>query len=123
MATTTSFSATVFVVDTNASDYTALMQMAASSKWKIRYFLNARDVLRLGEQSAADLWIVNIRLPDMSGFDLVEMIKPRLGDTAVFMVTDRYRDQDEVRALSLGITKFLCKPLEAASLRQWHPVE
>ena len=111
---------TVFVVDPNSSDYAALARRAAKAGWNVRFLSGGRDALRLDENATADLWIVHVRLPDISGFDLVEMLQPRLGNAAVFMVADEYRAEDEIRALSLGITRYLCKPLEADCLSPWH---
>ncbi len=112
--------ATIFVVDPNTSDYGILSQWAAEVGCEVHFLSGGRDALRLGRELAADLWVVNIRLPGISGFDLVEMLRPRFGRAAVFMVADEYRTEDEIRALSLGITRYLCKPLEVGCLRQWH---
>ena len=115
--------ATVFVVGSNVADYMTLRQMAADGPGEVRVFAGGRDVLRLGEHSPPDLWIVNVRLPDISGFDLVEMLQPRRAGSVLLMMADQYHAADEIRALSLGVDQYSCKPLEAAYLRQWHPSE
>ena len=122
MATVRTTSARVVVVDSDRSDYAALEQLAAESQWKIHFLHSGRDALRLDEHLASDLWIINVKLPDMSGFDLVEMLWPRTGRAVIFLVTDQYRTEDEIRARSLGVAHYLCKPLEAAYLRQWQPI-
>ncbi len=113
--------ATVFVVGSNLADYLTLQELAADGQWEIRFFAGGRDVLRLGEHSPPDLWIVNVRLPDISGLDLVEMLQPRRAGSVLLMMADQYHAEDEIRALSLGVDQYSCKPLEAAYLRQWHP--
>ncbi len=119
MATNAASPTTIFVVDPYASDYLGISQSAIEHQFRICFLCSGREALRLFGHLAPDLWIVNVRLPDISGFDLVEMLQPRLEGAATFMVADRYRPQDEIRALSLGVTLYLCKPLDAGCLCQW----
>ena len=60
--------------------------------------------------------IINVELPDLSGFDLVEMLRPIPKGTAVFLVGDQYALEDELRALRLGVGSYLCKPLDDSIL-------
>jgi len=114
--------ALVFVVDPKVTDYAALAELVAEGAWTIGFLGTGRDAIWANACSPPDLWIVNIRLPDMSGFCLAQMLRPH-GDACVLMVADEYRAEDEIRALSLGVTLYLCKPLEASCLRQWRPLE
>jgi DNA-binding response OmpR family regulator len=111
----------VFIVDPRAADYGGVARWADDAHWSLLFLHAGREALRTAEQLTPDLWIVNVRLPDISGFDLVEMLQPRLHGCDVFMIADKYRVEDEIRGLSLGIDMFLCKPLTTAWLRRWHP--
>ena len=66
--------------------------------------------------------IVNVELPDFSGFDLVEMLRPFPKGTVVLLVADRYIVEDEVRALRLGVSSYLCKPLAGSMLHECRPI-
>ena len=68
------------------------------------------------------LWIINTRLHDMSGFDLAETLKAGLPHVDVFLVADAYDPQDERRALSIGVARYVCKPPSGLWLRGWHTV-
>ena len=114
--------AMIFVVDPNVGDYAALTRLVANGTRTLRFLLTGHDALRIAASGPPDLWIINVRLPDMSGFHLVEMLEAHDG-CRIFMVTDAYRAEDEIRALSLGVALYLCKPLEATYLRQWRPVK
>jgi DNA-binding response OmpR family regulator len=82
----------------------------------VRFLTSASDLLRRWSADLPDVCLVNARLPGMSGFDLVEMLRPFPAGLTVGIVSDRYAVEDEVRALSLGVHHYLCKPLEAAVL-------
>lgn len=84
--------------------------LADLSQWEMRYVQTGRAAIRISEHVDAKLWMINARLPDMSGFDLYEMLSPGLFGVPVFLVADQYRLEDERESLRLGATKFLCKP-------------
>ena len=123
MAAATSLTVTAAVVNSAVSDYDDLLQMKVEDAWNVFFLASGREALRRNEVCTTDLWIINVELADMSGFDLVEMLETRTDKANVFTVADGYRIEDEIKALSLGISQYLCKPLHGDYLRQWHPRE
>ncbi len=92
--------------------------------FRIRYLTNGQSALRASQRDAA-LWLINTRLPDMTGFDLFEMLSSSLLKTPVFFVANDYSDAEERESFRLGAAKFCCKPVTAswlAGLRCIHPV-
>lgn len=109
---------TILIVDPKQSDYDCLLRLATAEGHEVRFFATAGAVLRQRHDMRGGLMIINVELPDRSGFDLVEMLQPSLKSTTVFLVGDRYTVEDEVRALQLGVSSYLCKPLEGLVLYQ-----
>lgn len=64
------------------------------------------------QQSEFDLVILDIMLPDISGFDIVKQSE----DTAVIFLTSRDAVQDRVRGLNLGADDYIIKPFEILEL-------
>ena len=64
------------------------------------------------------MWLIDLELPDMSGFDLFEMIRERLQDSTVCMIGPEYCQADEVRAYRAGATIYACRPLETAWMQR-----
>lgn len=125
MSTVASSAALVVVVDPEPSDYAALVPLVETGRIDLRFLLTGRSALRHAGRLDALLWMINVELPDRSGFDLFEMLADRLGDAYVILVADRYRAEDERRSLGLGATKYLCKPLDSSwihDLRLHHPL-
>jgi CheY-like chemotaxis protein len=111
----------VCVVDARPADYAKWAEAAQQAGMVLRQFRTGREALRASRDVATDLWIINVDLPDMSGFELVEKLQPRASHTAAFLVADTYRVDDEVRALSLGVTMYRCKPASTEWLGAWRP--
>ena len=55
------------------------------------------------------LWVINVRLPDMLGFDLLEMLRELAVAARLFAIADHYDAEDERQACRCGADLFLCK--------------
>jgi DNA-binding response OmpR family regulator len=108
----------ILVVDPRQSDYDGLLRLAAADGCEVRLFATSRALLRQRHEALGGLVFINGELPDLSGFDLVEMLQPFSKGTVVFLVADQYAVEDEVRALRLGVNCYLCKPLDGDVLHQ-----
>jgi DNA-binding response OmpR family regulator len=111
----------VVVVDPRVADYVDMIESATGNAWTIHFLRNGHDALRAAARVSADLWIINVDLPDIDGLDVVEMLGPYVSPSDIFVIADEYHESDEMRALALGVAVFLCKPLDADWLRQWCP--
>ena len=78
----------------------------------IHFLSSGRDALRFAKRFESGLWVINTELPDMTGFDLATMLRSIRRSALVFMIGGEYRLDDEMQALTLGLAKYLCKPLE-----------
>lgn len=63
-----------------------------------------------------DLVILDLMLPGISGFDVVERMREAANRTPVLILTARGRSDDVVRGLTLGADDYLAKPFELAVL-------
>lgn len=72
---------------------------------------SAADVL---EQRRYDLILLDIMLPEVNGFELMEYIKEY--HTPVIFITARSRLEDKVKGLGLGADDYITKPFELAEL-------
>lgn len=65
------------------------------------------------------LAIVDINLPDMTGFDLIQALRnlPHMQQVPMVMFTARNQSQDTLLAEELGATGFLYKPFSTQELR------
>jgi CheY-like chemotaxis protein len=102
----------VVIVDSTPQDYEAVLAAAGTPGVSIHFLLSGTDALHFARRCQSGLWVINAQLPDMSGFDLAEMLRSVRRSAVVFIIGDEYRLDDEMQALTLGLAKYLCKPLE-----------
>lgn len=84
--------------------------------------LEAKDgmvALTLLRQHKPDLLIVDINMPVMDGYDLLERLRTNNNETPVIMLTARGERKDIARGLRLGADDYVTKPfgLEELTLR------
>src|SRR5690606_36923884 len=63
-----------------------------------------------------DLLITDVRLPGMSGFDLVRRVKALGRDIPVIMITAYSSNQGRKEAADLGVYRYFQKPLDTDSV-------
>lgn len=98
------------VVDPQTIAYRRLLQPANLPRWKL--LESARAALKVATTEPVAAWFINIRLPDMSGFELYELLRDRCRDARFVLVGDDYCVDDEIRARTAGVS-YLCKPPQA----------
>lgn len=77
---------------------------------------NIRQAKQTFEQEQPELMILDVNLPDGSGYDYLEWIRARSG-IPVLMLTANDMEIDEVTGLSLGADDYMAKPFSIAVLR------
>jgi len=71
--------------------------------------------VRAFENESADLLVLDINMPGLSGFQVCEAIRAR-SRVPVMMLTVRGEEEDLVRALDLGADDYLTKPFSPRTL-------
>jgi DNA-binding response OmpR family regulator len=75
-----------------------------------------REGLRLFHQTKPDVVILDIGLPDLDGWAVIERIRD-MSDVPVLMLTARGLEAEKVRGLSSGADDYVTKPFGSAELR------
>jgi DNA-binding response OmpR family regulator len=105
----------ILVVDDDA-DLLALVGFALTQAgYAVVKAPDARSALRHFAAESPDLAILDINLPDGSGFDICEAIRAE-SRIPVMMLTARGEEEDLVRALELGADDYLTKPFSPRTL-------
>lgn len=76
---------------------------------KIRTAGSVKDALRAAADFAPELAILDVMLPDGSGFSLMEQLKAR-ADYPILFLTARGEADDRLRGLGLGADDYMVKP-------------
>lgn len=77
---------------------------------------NGEDGYFLAMQNIYDAIILDVMLPEMSGFQIIENLRKEGIDTPVMFLTARDSLEDRVKGLDLGGDDYLVKPFQAPEL-------
>jgi DNA-binding response OmpR family regulator len=76
---------------------------------------SGRDGLREFHQARPDLVILDVGLPDLDGWQVLERIRD-MSDAPVLVLTARSSERDKVRGLNAGADDYLTKPFSRVEL-------
>lgn len=76
---------------------------------------NAEEALDIVESQYIDLAVVDIMMPGMDGFELVEQMR-QYREFPVIMLTAKSQSKDKLRGFSLGIDDYVTKPFDPDEL-------
>lgn len=77
---------------------------------------SAPDALQILQTTAVDLVVTDIKMPRVSGLDLVRHVRDNLKDTEVTVITGHPNVDGAVAAMKNGATGYLTKPFTDAAL-------
>ncbi|MBX4262628.1 response regulator transcription factor [Clostridium estertheticum] len=76
---------------------------------QVTTFLNGQSA-RNAIDNDVDLWVLDITLPDIDGFQLLKEIKEKNKDVPVIFISARDQDIDRIIGLEMGSDDYLAKP-------------
>ena len=93
--------------------------LAEKERFAVESIADGRKAIeRIEKGDAADLVLLDVMLPYIDGFELLEKLRthPDWQKVPVIILTSRTREHDAVRALGLGADDYLTKPFSPAEL-------
>lgn len=73
---------------------------------------NPTEALELVKSKSPDLVLLDLRMPELSGLDVLRQIRRELPEQQVVILTTSIEESDLLEALKLGATGYLLKDLE-----------
>ncbi|MDH4247701.1 MAG: response regulator [Deltaproteobacteria bacterium] len=88
------------------------------SGYEVDWCVNGRDALKAVQDNPPALVILDVMMPGMTGFEVLEAIKTNaaLKSIPVIMLTARGQEDDTVRGITLGAADYITKPFRPAEL-------
>jgi two-component system cell cycle response regulator len=110
--------ARILVVDDIPANVRYLEARLQAEYFEVRTALNGRAALELADKERVDLVLLDVMMPDMTGFEVCAALKAsaRTAHIPVIMVTSLDQAEDRVKGLESGADDFLTKPVSDTSL-------
>jgi len=106
----------VVVVDDEAPVRAAVSRMLKAAGLTVRSFASAEDLLKSGQIDGTGCLIADIRMPGMSGLDLLLQLNARHCPVPTILITAHGDEDLRMEAMRAGAVKFLAKPVDGKSL-------
>jgi two-component system, OmpR family, phosphate regulon response regulator PhoB len=108
----------VLVVDDEPEIVALVAYHLAKSGYRVSTAASGQDALDMARRERPALVVLDLMLPGMSGFEVLEMLRSddSTRDVAVLMLTARREEVDRIRGLSLGADDYLTKPFSPQEL-------
>jgi len=107
---------TILVVDDDKSILRTFTRILQKGGYEIDVAETGREAMDKAENQHYDLALVDIRLPDMDGTDLLAKLKKQLQNTVKIMITGFPSLETGVKALDEGADAYLVKPVKPQEL-------
>ncbi|OGA03561.1 MAG: hypothetical protein A3H35_12585 [Betaproteobacteria bacterium RIFCSPLOWO2_02_FULL_62_17] len=111
------FGKRILVVDDEERICEAVKRALERSGYQVDTRLSALDALTAVRNSAPDMVICDIRMPDMDGMSLLERIKEHDPNLPVLIITGHASIESAVDAVRKGAQEYLPKPFSPAQIR------
>ena len=108
----------VLVVDDNSVSL-SLVKSMLSDLYTVSAVLSGEQALRFLEKKECDLILLDINMPEMSGFETIRAIKDNevTKDIPIIFLTADNDPETEKRCFEMGAFDFIVKPIQKATLR------
>lgn len=108
----------VLVVDDEADIVALVVYHLAKAGYRVSTASNGADALAQITRDQPALVVLDVMLPDISGFDVLKRARatPSLGGVAFLMLTARSDESHRIQGLSLGSDDYLTKPFSPQEL-------
>ena len=108
------------MAEDNEFNSQVLEQLLFRRGHRVRLATNGREALSLAGEGSFDLLLLDMHMPELDGFQVVQAIRERErtagGHLPVIALTARSRNEDRERCLAAGMDDFLSKPIQAETL-------
>lgn len=104
----------ILVVDDTEASYLALSEMLESRQFQVTIAVDGRSAIALAQSTLPDLVLLDIKLPDIDGFETCRALKSDAltGDIPVIFISGIQEVFDKVRGFQTGAVDYITKPFQ-----------
>ncbi|TMG77097.1 MAG: response regulator [Betaproteobacteria bacterium] len=110
--------ARILIADDEPDIVTSLEFLMRGGDYEVRVAINGEEALRLAESFRPDVVLLDVMMPQRSGFEVCQKIRanPALQEVKIIMLTAKGRNAERDRGLDLGANAYVTKPFSTKEL-------
>ena len=107
------------MVDDEAANVRLLKTMLTREGYSVVTASDGEEALAMVASEQPDLVVMDVLMPELSGYDVCERIKhnPATRLTPVVLITALHEREDKIRGINAGADDFLTKPVDPHELK------
>jgi PAS domain S-box-containing protein len=110
--------ASILIVDDQESNVSLLEQLLSESGYKnVSSTMNPKEVCDLHRKNHYDLILLDLQMPDMDGFQVMEALKINSDDAYLPVLVLTAQPNHKLRALQAGAKDFISKPFDLVEVK------
>ena len=104
----------ILIVDDLPENLRVLSQMLSENGYKVRKAINGKIALRAAKSAAPDLILLDIKMPEMDGYEVCTQLKadPQTREVPVIFISALDEVLDKVKAFQMGGVDYIAKPFQ-----------
>jgi DNA-binding response OmpR family regulator len=104
----------IMIVDDNPVNLELLDEMLQQRAYEVRSFLRGRLALAAAEQEPPDLILLDVTMPEMSGYEVCEQLKSNTGLSGipVIFISALNATEDKIKGFQAGGVDYISKPFQ-----------
>ena len=107
----------ILIVDDDLSGSRLMQFLLTEQGYQVDMVDNAQGALALVERQQPDLILLDVNLPQLSGFEMYQRLREKDRDIPVIFVTAKGELEDRLQGLRMGADDYICKPFQPAELQ------
>ncbi|WP_027468390.1 response regulator [Deefgea rivuli] len=112
------FNAFILIVDDQKANVMLLEQLLSEAGYtNVHATMNPQDVCVLHRQYNFDLILLDLQMPEMDGFQVMECLKTNTGDDYLPVIVLTAQPGHKLRALQAGAKDFISKPFDLVEVK------
>jgi DNA-binding NtrC family response regulator len=110
--------AEILIVDDEKNVRLMLRNSLSDGEYSIRTAINGEDALQKMAEQAADVVLLDMKMPGMEGIQVLRELQLKYPDARVIMITAYGSVETAVEAMKLGAIDYLRKPFSPGQIRE-----
>jgi len=110
---------TILIADDKPTGRELVRTVLENSGYSVIEAADGPEALQLARETAPDLIILDLHMPIIDGFGVIQQLRSdaKFQETPVVALTASAMQGDRERAMSLGFTGYITKPIRLVTLR------